>query len=243
MAEVSKVLILGSGEPAEKIKALFAKGSIPAALAGEAGAPAKPDLVIEVLPGTAKEKGVALLKAASAAPQAILATTVPGGVTEVAAGSRREPGFVGLYFIFSPFEDKCLVQIVRGLETAAETVEACRKAVDKTGATSVVVADAAGLIVDRVMASVINEAAYMYDTKVASLEDINRIPKVCLNWPLGPFEFADLIGVDKVVATLEAASKDSIQYMPCRLLREMVTAGRLGKKAGRGFFDYRGSGK
>ncbi len=134
MTEVSKVLVLGTGDLAQKIKGLFAKAGMPALLAGEPGAAVTPDLVIEALPGTAKEKREALLKSAAASPQAILATTVPGGVTEVAAGTGREANTVGLYFMFNPFEEKCLVQIVRGLETAAEAVETCRKAVDTTGA-------------------------------------------------------------------------------------------------------------
>ena len=78
----------------------------------------------------------------------------------------------------------------------------------------------------------------MYLAGVAAIEDIDKITKLCLNWPMGPFEFADYIGIDNVLATLEAATQDGSQYLPCRLLRQMVVTGQLGKKTGKGFYTY-----
>ncbi len=238
MIEINKVQILGTGIGPQKIRDLLLKANIQVCLGNELSF--VPEIIIEAVPGTIADKREALLRAAQTAPAALLATNVAGGVTELAAGTGRASSTIGMYFIFNPFEEKCLAQIVRGLETSAETAESCRRLLDKTSAVSVTVEDSSGLIVDRVMASVVNEAAYMLQTGLASMEDINQIPRLCLNWPIGPFEFADLIGLDKFVATLEAASRDSPQYLPCRLLREMVLVGRLGKKSGKGFYDYTG---
>jgi 3-hydroxybutyryl-CoA dehydrogenase len=90
-----------------------------------------------------------------------------------------------------------------------------------------------------VIASIVNEAAVMYSSKLATKEDIDSMMKVCVNWPMGPFEFADTIGVDKVVEILESMSQQlGPRYQPCFLLRKMVDAGWLGKKTGRGFYVY-----
>ncbi len=235
--DINKVLTLGNNDYARKILSIISKSEVEAAVIEEgAKAPFSPGLIIEAIPGSPETKRRALMQYANSGT--LLATTIAGGVTEVAAGTGRESEVVGLHFIFNPVEEKCLVEIVRGLGTSSETVQACRAIVEKAGAVAVMMEDVQGLIIDRTMASVINEAAFMYETKLASLEDINRIPKLCLNWPLGPFEFADVIGIDNIVATLEAASQYSTQYLPCRLLREMAAAGRLGRKTGHGFYEY-----
>lgn len=238
MTEIKKVLVIGSGDYAQKIKELLAKAGCDVSLSTVSNKASQVDLIIEAVPGDFQKKRSAFAGCVDTSPNTFFATTIPGGVTEVASGTGYEARVVGLNFLFNPFEDKCAVQIVRGLETSAEATNACKSLVEKAGAVAVAVEDVSGLVVDRVMASVINEAALMYDTKLASMEDINRIPILCLNWRVGPFEFADLIGIDNIVATLEEAAKDSTQYMPCRLLRRMVAAGHLGKKTGRGFFDY-----
>ena len=169
----------------------------------------------------------------------IFATTATFGVTEIAAATKRAQRFVGLNFTFNPIEEKCLVQIVKQLETSEETLQACKDLVQKTGAVAVEVEDSPGLILDRVMASIINEAATMYASKIATIEDMDKVTKLCLNWPMGPFEFADTIGIDSVVATLETLSQQKgPQYLPCRVLRQMVALRKLGKKTGRGFYQY-----
>ncbi len=235
MSEIRKVLVLGSGDYAQKIAAFFSRDVLLTVQTSDCSTgPFEPDLVVEAISAGIPARRMTLLNVGLAA-HTILATTVAGGITELAAGTGCEARVVGLNFIFNPVEDRVLVQTVKGLETSSETMEACRAVVSQAGAVVVVVEDVTGLIVGRVMASVINEAAYMLQTRLASMEDINRVPKLCLNWPMGPFEFADHIGIDNIVATLEAASKDSPQYLPCRLLREMVSAGRCGKKTGRGF--------
>jgi 3-hydroxyacyl-CoA dehydrogenase len=208
LTTINTVLVIGKSDQAKKVEALFVKGSFKTTRV-EVGKE-KADLVIENVHGVPGEKSKA-----------------------VVAGTA-----LGLNFIFNPIEDKCLVQIVKGLDTKPEAIQEIKQAVEKAGAVAVVTEDVAGFIVDRVMASVINEAAYMLETNLASMNDINMIPKACLNWPMGPFEFADYIGIDNVVAILDAAAQYGQQYLPCRTLRQMVAAGKLGRKTGRGFYEY-----
>lgn len=238
MSDINNVLIIGTNEYAGKIENLFSKAGMKTeCIAAGAKETTVPDLVIEAIDGDANARKAALINA-QRAKETILATTIQGGVTAVAAGTDVKGKVVGLNFVFNPDGEKCLVQIVKGLDTEPELLAICQQIAEKIGVTSIIVEDVAGLAVDRVMASTINEAAYMLETNLATMEDINNVPKACLNWPLGPFEFADYIGIDKVVATLDAAAEYSQQYVPCRVLRQMVTAGRLGRKTGRGFYDY-----
>lgn len=242
--DISNVVILGSGELAERIKSLFIKADFKVAM---------PDLtedyadkligahiVLEAISKDTESKKELLRKCDERTPKkTIFATTAPSGITEVAAATKRPQRFIGLNFTFNPAEGKCLIQIVKGLETSEETIQACKKLVEKVGATAIKVEDSPRLILDRVLATVINEASNMYAAKIATTGDIDKITKLCLNWPMGPFEFADTIGVDNVVATLETLSHQlGPQYLPCRLLTQMVAMGRLGKKTGRGFYQY-----
>ncbi len=242
MGEIVKIVILGTDEDAVKIEQLLSKAGYKTTLKKEkfAEGVSDADLILEALPSLEIEPKKEALRqcARKAPPRAILATVSPGGVTEIAAATGKPERVIGLNFTFNPFEEKCLVQIVKGLKTSAETVEVCENIIKKTGATMVVVEDVPGLILGRPLASLINEAALMHSTRVATIEDIDRVAKLCLNWPLGPFEFADYIGIDKVVAILEASTSDGAQYRPCRLLRQMVVSGQLGKKTGRGFYTY-----
>jgi len=240
---VEKVLLIGDSEVAIKVAELFSKGSIEFTKE-EKGLPAKYadfDLIIEFLEADREAKAGLLAQAAKGAKaDAILATSGPYGVTEVAGATDRPQKVIGLRFTFNPADDsKCLVQMVKGLDTATETVEACQSLLEKAGTTPIAVQDLPGLILDRTIASVINEAAEMYSTELASFEDIDRVTKLCLNWPMGPFEFADYLGIDQVVATLDMIARDEPRYAPCRLLRQMVAAGKLGKKSGEGFYAYR----
>lgn len=243
MEEINKVVIFG-GEEAGKIRDLFSQAGL-AILTLDlttdyAKELADADLVLEALPGDIESRKGALRELdEKAPPRIILATTASSGITEMAATTKRPQKFIGLNFTANPFERKYLVQITRGLETSEETVQTCKSLVERIGATGAELEDSPGLVLDRVMATVINEAATMYMSKLASIEDIDKMTKLCLNWPMGPFEFADNIGIDNVVAILEILSQQlGQQYLPCRLLRHMVAAGQLGKKTGRGFYTY-----
>jgi len=129
--------------------------------------------------------------------------------------------------------------VVKGLQTSDETVQAVNQFLEKIGVTAVKLQESPGLILDRVISSIVNEAAVMYSSKLATKEDIDKMMKVCVNWPMGPFEFADNIGVDRVVEVLDSMAQQlGPKYQPCFLLRKMVDAGWLGKKRGRGFHIY-----
>jgi len=236
--DINNIVITGTGELAERIEKLFSKAGLNASRSDYNFSNA--DMVIEVFPVDIEAKKKAFHMAEKQAQEkTIFATTATFGVTEIAAATKRAQRFVGLNFTFNPIEEKCLVQIVKQLETSEETLQACKDLVQKTGAVAVEVEDSPGLILDRVMASIINEAATMYASKIATIEDMDKVTKLCLNWPMGPFEFADTIGIDNVLATLETLSQQKgPQYLPCRVLRQMVALGRLGKKTGKGFYQY-----
>ena len=246
MAELNKIVILGGGERVEKIRDLFSRAGSKVAVVGLKEDYTKElvdaDLVLEDLPPGDMETKRNVLRNGDkkTPPKTILATTASSGITELASATKRVQRFVGLNFTFNPFEDKCLVQLTRGWQSSEETIQSCKALAEKVGAVTVELEDSPGLVLDRVLTTVINEAAMMRMSKVASIEDIDRITKLCLNWPMGPFEFADTIGIDKVVATLELLSQQlGQQYLPCRLLRQMVAAGQLGKKTGKGFYNYK----
>jgi 3-hydroxybutyryl-CoA dehydrogenase len=172
--------------------------------------------------------------------ETILATTTANPwITKLAAATKRPEKVVGLNFTKNPFEDKYLVQIVRGIQTSDDTVQVSREFLEKSDIAVAELEETPGFILDRVIASIVNEACVMYSAKLATLEDMDRMMKVCVNWPMGPFEFADTIGVDRVVEILESVSQQlGPKYLPNFLLKRMVDAGWLGKKTGRGFYVY-----
>lgn len=237
--KINSIIITGTEELAGKIKGLFASAGFNVTRSDDNFTGA--DLVIEALAGDIETKKRALHAAEKqVSEKAIFATTAFWGITEISATIKRPQRFVGMNFTFNPSQTKCLVQMVKGLETSEETIQICKSLLEKSGATVVQVEDSPGLILDRVMAMMINEAADMHASKLASVEDIDMAMKLCANWPMGPFEFADTIGIDNVVATLAILSQQlGQQYLPCRLLRQMVAAGQLGKKTGRGFYNYK----
>lgn len=173
-------------------------------------------------------------------PETVLAvTTTKPWITRLSRETTRPEKLIGINFVKNPVQEKFLAQVVIGLPTSPQTVETCVQFLEKAGITPVRLQESPGFIIDRVIASIINEAALMYSTKVATIEDIDKMVKVCANWPLGPFEFADIIGIDHVVATLEYLYQQlGPKYQPCLLLRKMVDAGWLGRKTGRGFYVY-----
>lgn len=243
--EIETICILGQEESGTKLAELLAKGDVKVFVADFSKdfdkRVSQADLVLEVaLEDIELKTKVARKWDANCHEKAILATvTANPWVTQIATSTSRPGKVAGLHLTKNPLEEKYLVQIVRGLQTSQETMQSLEAILKRAGLIAVPVEENAGLILDRVVASIVNEAALMYSTKLASLEDIDRMMKSCVNWPMGPFEFADTIGVDKVVATLESMSeKLGPKYMPCFLLQKMVTAGWLGKKAGRGFYVY-----
>jgi 3-hydroxybutyryl-CoA dehydrogenase len=171
---------------------------------------------------------------------AILATntsTLP--VVEMAVATSRPEKVCGVHF-FNPAPAMALVEIVRPLTAADDTITAARGFAEACGKTPVEVADAAGFIVNAILFPYLNSAARLLEKGVASAEDIDTAMKAGANMPMGPFALLDLVGLDVSVAILDAlyAENPDPFLQPAQSLRRMVTAGRLGRKAGRGFYDY-----
>jgi len=173
-------------------------------------------------------------------PGAILATNTSSiSVTELAAATRRPARFVGMHFM-NPVPIMQLVEVVRGLETSDETVAETVELARALGKVPVVVADRPGFVSNRVLMPMINEAAFALMEGVADREAIDTVMKLGMNHPLGPLALADLIGIDVCLDIMEVLHRgfgDS-KYRACPLLRTMVAAGRLGRKSGRGFYEY-----
>ena len=177
----------------------------------------------------------------SAPPGAILATNTSSiPITTIGAQTARPEQVIGMHFM-NPVPVMPLVEVIRGVETsdgtAARTVEIAKS----LGKTPVLVNDSPGFVSNRVLMPMINEAIFCVMEGVASADAIDTVMKLGMNHPLGPLALADLIGLDVCLAILQVLHRDlgDDKYRPCPLLARMVAAGRLGKKSGRGFYDYR----
>lgn len=160
-------------------------------------------------------------------------------VTKLASFLQRPGHFVGMHF-FNPVPAMKLVEVVRGLRTNDSTVAAVRGLAEQLDKVPVDVSDTPGFVVNRVLFPMINEAAYAYQQGVADAEGIDECMKMGANHPLGPLALADLVGLDVVLSILETLYRDygEPRYAPCLELRKRVEAGFLGRKSGRGFYDY-----
>jgi len=160
-------------------------------------------------------------------------------ITRLAATTRRPDRFIGLHF-FNPVPVMKLVEVVPGLATSQETVEAAERLATSAGKTPVRVNDFPGFVSNRLLMPMLNEAAYCLMEGVAEAKGIDDVMKLGMNHPMGPLELADLIGLDvclDIMKVLYESFRDS-KYRPCPLMEKMVNAGRLGRKTGRGFYEY-----
>ena len=173
------------------------------------------------------------------ASDAILATNTSAlSVTEMAAATGRPPQVCGMHF-FNPVHRMRLIEIVRGLETNAETIAVAKEVSHKMEKETVIVNESPGFITSRVNALIGNEAFRMLQESVASPEDIDRGLKLGLNHPMGPFEMVDLVGLDTRLKILNFLSQAlGERFRPVPLMVQYVKAGRLGRKVGRGVYDY-----
>jgi len=202
---------------------------------------AQADFVVEAVTEQVELK-VRVLKEADELlrPGAILATNTSSiSITQLAAATKRPEQFIGMHFM-NPVPVMQLVEVIRGLATSDPTFEATMALCRKLEKTPVAVNDAPGFVSNRVLMPMINEAAYCVMEGVATAEAVDEVMKLGMNHPMGPLTLADLIGIDtclNIMEVLHSGFSDS-KYRPCPLLRKMVAAGWLGRKAGRGFYKY-----
>ena len=199
------------------------------------------DLAIEAVPETIEVKAeVFQALDEQLKDDAILATNTSSiSITELASRTSRPEKFIGMHF-FNPVPLMDLVEIIRGLATGDETYETARELAERLGKEPVEVGDFPGFAVNRLLVPMINEAAYCVMEGVAAPEAIDTVMRLGMNHPMGPLALADLIGLDTCLHVMEVLHQgfgDS-KYRPCPLLKRYVAAGRLGRKSGRGFYQY-----
>jgi 3-hydroxybutyryl-CoA dehydrogenase len=201
------------------------------------------DLVIEAAVEDESVKREILRNASlTLKPQALLATNTSSiSITRLAAATDRPEKFIGIHFM-NPVPRMELVEIIRGIATADETFRAATDFVAKLGKTSTLAEDFPAFIVNRILLPMINEAIYALHEGVGSVDAIDTAMRLGAHHPMGPLQLADFIGLDtclSIMQVLHEGLADS-KYRPCPLLVKYVEAGWLGRKAGRGFYDYRG---
>ncbi len=179
-----------------------------------------------------------------APPHAIFASNTSAlSITEIAAATNRPRKVIGMHF-FNPVHKMKLIEIIRGLETDDDTFQTTETVGRKMGKETVSVRESPGFVTSRINALIGNEAFYMLQEGVASAEDIDKALKLGLNHPMGPFEMVDLVGLDTRLSILTYLHQTlGEKYRPCPLLVKYVKAGRLGRKVGRGVYEYQKSNK
>lgn len=203
------------------------------------------DIIIEAVPEKKELKKSVFETIDQAAPEnCIFATnTSTMSPTEIGSYTNRPQSVIAMHF-FNPVHKMPLVEIIRGLETSDETAEFIEEVAQKMGKETVVVNEFPGFVTSRISCLVGNEAFYMLQEGLGTPEDIDKAIKLGLNYPMGPFELVDLVGLDARLNNLRYLhSTLGEKYRPAPLLEQYVKAGRLGKKVGIGVYDYRENGE
>ncbi len=199
------------------------------------------DLAIEAAPETIEvKKEVFGALDEQLKDEAILASNTSSiSITELGARTSRPERFIGMHF-FNPVPVMKLVEIVRGMETSDETYETVHELARQLGKEPVEVQDFPGFVSNRILAPMINEAVYCLMEGVAGPEEVDTVMKLGMGHPMGPLELADFVGLDTCLHIMEVLHEGfgDTKYRPCPLLKRYVAAGRLGRKSGRGFYEY-----
>ena len=173
-------------------------------------------------------------------PETIIATNTSSiSITQLAAATQRPDRFVGMHF-FNPVPMMALVELIRGLATSDATIAAAQALAKALGKTPITVKNSPGFVVNRILCPMINEAIFCLQEGLATAEDIDAGMKLGTNQPIGPLALADMIGLDIMIAVMNVFYEgfNDPKYRPAPLLKEMVAAGYLGRKTGRGFYIY-----
>jgi 3-hydroxybutyryl-CoA dehydrogenase len=173
-------------------------------------------------------------------PETVLASNTSSiSITTIGAATSRPDKVVGMHF-FNPVPVMALVEVIRGLATSDDTFDAAKAFTEQLGKNPVACNDKAGFVVNRILVPMLNEACYVLEEGIASVEDIDTAMQLGCAHPMGPLTLADFIGLDTCLAVMEVLHHDlgEDKYRPAPLLRKYVAAGWLGKKSGRGFYQY-----